>query len=120
MKIRYILQSEGAAIFGLAIVIYTMQGGSWWLFAALILAPDFAMLGYAFGLKIGSFSYNLVHNYTLPAILAATGIYLNDSTLTNISIIWCAHIGMDRMIGYGLKYSSGFKNTHLDKSPEPQ
>lgn len=120
MKIRYILQLEGAAIFGLALVVYASLGGSWWLFAALILAPDLSMIGYAFGLKIGAFCYNLAHNYVLPGILAVTGIYLNDNLFINIAIIWFGHIGMDRMIGYGLKYSSGFKHTHFSKLAEPQ
>lgn len=115
MKIRYILQSEGAAIFALALFTYTHLEGSWWLFSALILAPDISMIGYAFGLKIGTFSYNLVHNYILPAALVAIGIYLDNLLLTHIAIIWFVHIGMDRMIGYGLKYSSGFKHTHFTK-----
>lgn len=113
MKIRYILQLEGAAIFALSLFIYTNQAGSWWLFAALILAPDLSMIGYAGGLKVGAFCYNLAHNYALPAILVATGLYLDNTLLINAAIIWFAHIGMDRMIGYGLKYSSGFKHTHL-------
>lgn len=115
MKIRYILQSEGAAIFILAIVIYAKLGGSWLLFGALILAPDLSMIGYAFGLRAGTFCYNLVHNYMQPAVLALVGLYLNDNLLIHIAIIWFAHIGMDRMIGYGLKYSSGFKHTHFAK-----
>ncbi|PCI87942.1 MAG: hypothetical protein COB24_04170 [Hyphomicrobiales bacterium] len=115
MKIRYFLQLEGAAIFGLALFIYAYLGGSWWLFGALILVPDLSMIGYAFGLKVGTFCYNLMHNYILPAALAMMGVYLNDALLIQIAIIWFAHIGMDRMIGYGLKYSSGFKHTHFTR-----
>ncbi|MBL1421098.1 MAG: DUF4260 domain-containing protein [Alphaproteobacteria bacterium] len=115
MKIRYILQLEGAAIFALAILIYTNLSDSWWLFGGLILAPDLTMIGYAFGLKIGTFCYNLGHNYVFPAALAALGIYLSDNLLIHIAIIWFAHIGMDRAIQYGLKYSSGFKQTHINR-----
>jgi hypothetical protein len=32
-----------------------------------------------------------------------------------MALIWLAHIGMDRMLGYGLKYSGGFKDTHLGR-----
>lgn len=115
MKIRFVLQLEGAAILGTAIYLYAHLGGSWWLFGALILAPDVAMVFYAFGLKLGTFAYNLVHNYTLPSILLIIGISLNQNLLVNISIIWFAHIGMDKMVGYGLKYSTGFKDTHFEK-----
>lgn len=115
MKIRYILQLEGAAIFALSLFIYTYFGGSWWLFGALILAPDLAMIAYTFGAKAGAFCYNLVHIYIFPATLAVSGIYLNDNMFIHIAIIWFAHIGMDKMVGYGLKYSSSFKHTHFDR-----
>lgn len=115
MKIRHVLQLEGAAIFVLSLYLYTHMQGDWWLFGFLILSPDLAMIGYSLGLKVGTFCYNLVHNYVLPASLAAYGIYMNDDWLILLSIIWFAHIGMDRMIGYGLKYTSGFKNTHFEK-----
>lgn len=115
MKIRYILQLEGAAILALAVLIYANFGGTWWLFGLLILSPDLSMIGYALGLKAGTFCYNLLHNYVFPALLAVIGIYLGDDMLTNIAIIWFAHIGMDRMVLYGLKYSSGFKHTHLNR-----
>lgn len=115
MKIRYILQAEGAAIFVLALVIYTHLGGSWWLFGALILTPDLSMVGYVLGLKVGAFCYNFAHAYILPVALTMIGVYLNDILLSYIAVIWFAHIGMDRMIGYGLKYSSGFKHTHFTR-----
>lgn len=115
MKIKYILQIEGAAIFGLTLYLYAQFGGSWWLFGSLILAPDLAMVGYAFGLKVGTFCYNLVHNYTPAAALAMVGVYLEYNLLIHIAIIWFAHIGMDKMVGYGLKYTSSFKDTHFEK-----
>lgn len=115
MRIRYILQLEGAAIFILSLYLYAYMTGNWWLFGLLILLPDLAMLGYLGGAKIGAFCYNLVHNYVLPAILAAFGIYSGNPLLLQLSLIWFAHIGMDKMVGYGLKYSTGFKDTHFAK-----
>lgn len=115
MKIRYILQLEGAAIFMAALVLYAQLEASWWLFGALILAPDLAMAGYAFGPKIGTFCYNLLHNYVLPAVLVAVGLYVAETLYIHIAIIWVAHIGMDRAIQYGLKYNTGFKDTHISK-----
>jgi hypothetical protein len=31
-----------------------------------------------------------------------------------LSLIWTAHIGFDRLLGFGLKYSNRFKDTHLN------
>ncbi|MCJ8324276.1 MAG: DUF4260 domain-containing protein [Rhizobiales bacterium] len=115
MKIGYILQLEGAAIFMGALVIYAQSGASWWLFGALILAPDLAMVGYGFGPKIGTFCYNLLHNYVLPAVFVVVGLYFAEILYIHIVIIWIAHIGMDRAIQYGLKYNTGFKDTHINR-----
>jgi Domain of unknown function (DUF4260) len=32
-----------------------------------------------------------------------------------VALIWFAHIGMDRTVGYGLKYPTSFKDTHLQR-----
>jgi hypothetical protein len=32
-----------------------------------------------------------------------------------IALIWANHIGIDRMLGYGLKYAEGFRFTHLGR-----
>lgn len=32
-----------------------------------------------------------------------------------VALIWLLHIGFDRAIGYGLKYPSSFKETHLGR-----
>jgi Domain of unknown function (DUF4260) len=35
--------------------------------------------------------------------------------MTQVGLIWLAHIGIDRVLGYGLKYPTGFKDTHLSR-----
>jgi hypothetical protein len=112
---RRILMFEGFALFALCIFVYSKLGFSWWLFAALILAPDLGMIGYLRGPKLGSQLYNVVHITPLPLALGVYG-YLSDWRLgIALAAIWLAHIGMDRMLGYGLKYESGFSNTHLGR-----
>jgi hypothetical protein len=32
-----------------------------------------------------------------------------------VALIWFAHISMDRTVGYGLKYPTSFKDTHLER-----
>ena len=86
---------------------------------AALLVPDVSMLGYLFSKKLGAYVYNLFHSYTLPAALLAFGFFVGQPLTVSIALIWFAHIGMDRMIGYGLKYRSNFKDTHLSRRLEP-
>jgi hypothetical protein len=30
-----------------------------------------------------------------------------------VPLIWIGHIGFDRVLGYGLKYPTAFRDTHL-------
>lgn len=85
---------------------------SWWWIAA-ILVPDIFMLGYVANNSIGAFIYNLGHSLILPLILLIVGLSVGRALLITWSCVWCAHIGMDRMLGYGLKKRSGFRKTHL-------
>jgi hypothetical protein len=103
---------EGAAMLGLGIVAYAWLGQSWLIFALLFLAPDLAMLGYLRSTAVGTISYNLVHTYAAPALLALLGLAVGPLAF-GLAAIWTAHIGFDRVLGYGLKYSSGFDQTHL-------
>jgi len=111
--VRAILRLEGAAAFAAAIAFYAHAGYSWPLFALLILAPDLAMLPYLIGPRAGAFAYNLVHTYALALPFGVAAFALGSPLATAIGLIWIAHIGMDRMLGYGLKYTSGFGDTHL-------
>lgn len=115
LKLNIMLQLEGLGVFLGAIAVYYALNGTWWLFALLLLAPDLAMLGYLVDKKVGATSYNLIHWYLLPGILFAIGILTTTEIIMQFAVIWFAHIGMDRTIGYGLKYPSDFKDTHLQR-----
>jgi len=110
-----LLRLEGLAAFAGALAAYAYLGGAWTLFAALLLAPDLAMLGYLGGPRIGAAAYNLSHAYFTPLALAAAGLAFGAPTALSLALIWIAHIGMDRALGYGLKYASGFSDTHLGR-----
>lgn len=112
---RYILQGEGALIAIAGIVLYAQHGFSWLLFAALILVPDLAMIGYLRGPRVGAILYNLGHSYIAPLILLAVAQWVDSETTVAIGLIWGVHIGADRALGYGLKYPEGFKSTHLGR-----
>jgi hypothetical protein len=110
---RLWLGLEAASVFIVAIAAYAHGGHSWLLFAAVFLLPDASFLGYLAGSRFGAVSYNVAHTYVGPLILAAA-LHIAGRPLS-IPLIWIAHIGFDRMLGYGLKYDAGFGFTHLGR-----
>jgi Domain of unknown function (DUF4260) len=116
---RLILRLEGAALAVAAIILFPHTGCSWWLFAALILAPDLSMAGYLAGARIGAGVYNAVHTTLAPIALGLLAFELNRKTVLAIALIWLAHVGIDRALGYGLKYASAFGATHLGSIGRP-
>lgn len=112
---KILLQLEGAAILLLSLYFYSYNQFSWLLFFVLLFVPDISMIGYLFNNKVGAVLYNLFHTYSLPIGAVILGVLLSSGVVLEIGLIWSAHIGMDRMIGYGLKYSTHFKDTHLNR-----
>jgi hypothetical protein len=112
---RRLLRLEGMAVFAAALVIYAHIGSSWWLFAGLFFVPDLSMLGYLAGQRTGAMLYNLGHWYAFPAACIAWGCAGQSTLPLIVGLIWAAHIGLDRALGYGLKYAEGFGFTHLGK-----
>jgi hypothetical protein len=110
-----LLRLEGAAIFGAAIALYLHADYSVLALLILFLAPDLSFLGYLAGRSIGAATYNAVHTEIWPIVLAAAGVLAGASVLTQLGLIWLAHIGIDRVLGYGLKYPTAFKDTHLGR-----
>ena len=111
--VRIMLRLEGLTLFAMMVVLYAHWGASWWLFALLFLAPDLSFIAYLAGPKIGALVYNAVHSYMAPGALMFVGLALTAPLLLSIATSWLAHIGIDRSLGYGLKYSAGFALTHL-------
>lgn len=111
--VRTWLRLEGAVLAAGAIWLYSQSGASWWLLALLALAPDLSFLGYLAGPRTGATIYNLVHSYVFPAIFLAAGVLLAVPLLQSIGLVWIVHIGIDRALGYGLKYPNAFSSTHL-------
>lgn len=108
-----ILRLENAALAVLALYAYQQFGFNWLTFAIFILAPDIAALGYLINPRVGAICYNLAHSWILAAATVLAAHLLANDTLMLAGLIWAAHIGLDRSVGYGLKRYSGFKDTHL-------
>jgi hypothetical protein len=110
-----LLRLEGFAVAAVSAVLYARTGASWGLFAALWLVPDISMLGYLYRPCWGARCYNTLHTYVVPGVLALSALLLHAPALLPIALIWINHIGIDRLLGYGLKYSDGFGFTHLGR-----
>ena len=116
MQVKSFLRVESAVIFVFSTLIYFFAAkGPWWLFVVLILAPDIFMLGYLINKKLGAFLYNIFHIYFWPLLLIIIGLFTDNLWFIWIGFIWMAHIGLDRAVGYGLKYRDSFKTSHLQK-----
>jgi hypothetical protein len=113
--VRTLLRLEGLTLFAGMILLYAIGDGSWWVFVILFLAPDLSFTAYLAGPKVGAIVYNGAHSYLGPMALMATGFGMNWPLALSIAMIWLAHIGMDRAVGYGLKYFAGFGFTHLGR-----
>ena len=107
------LRLEGLAVLALAVLLYARGGHSWLLFAALFLVPDVSFLAYLAGPRVGAAAYNVVHSYVGPVVAAALAVGTGRPPV--LACIWAAHVGFDRALGYGLKYPSGFADTHLGR-----
>lgn len=109
---RLWLRAENLFIFGIALLAYHWLDASWFTFLFLFLLPDLSMLGYAAGKKIGAASYNAAHSYIAPVVWLLIG-QIEPFFSPQIALIWVAHIALDRVLGFGIKTTEGFRHTHL-------
>ena len=112
------LRLEGLAVMLLSVLLYGRSGESWWLFGGFFFVPDVSMLLYLLSKEAGSVGYNLVHTYALPLILLGLAVWRHRLAWAAMPLIWTAHIGFDRALGYGLKYPGSFEETHLGRIGE--
>lgn len=109
------LKLEELLMFILGVFAFNQLSFAWWWFVVLILIPDLGMLGYLINTKIGAIVYNAFHHKGIAIITFLLGTYLQNDVLKLAGIILFSHGSLDRVFGYGLKYSSSFYETHLGK-----
>jgi len=110
---KNLIRMEEFSIFLLSIFLFSKLSYPWWLFPLLFLLPDLSMIGYFKSPKIGAVVYNVIHHRALSLFILGAGYYLNSEISMLIGIILFSHSTLDRVFGYGLKYSDNFKHTHL-------
>lgn len=113
--VNILLRLEGLTLFIGMMMLYWSWDGSWLVFALLFFVPDLSFLAYLSDAKFGALVYNAAHSYMAPVSLLTLGFGLGSPLTLSIALIWLAHIGIDRALGYGLKYSAGFGFTHLGR-----
>ena len=110
---KNLLKLEEAFMFGLSIFLFSKLDYAWWWYPVLILAPDLSMVGYLMDTRLGAITYNFIHHKALGISLFVLGVILANQLLQLTGLILFGHSSMDRTLGYGLKYSDSFQNTHL-------
>lgn len=113
--VRVVLRLEALCVLAAALVAYSKTGSGWGTFALFFFAPDLSFIGYLGGKRAGAISYNLAHSYVGGVACLALSVILSEPALLCAGLIWCAHVGFDRALGYGLKYAEGFGFTHLGR-----
>lgn len=111
------LRLEGGVALVASTYLYARAPGSWWVFAVCFFTPDLSFFAYLLGPRPGAVAYNCVHTYVAPALLA--GVANAAGWPLDLALIWTAHIGLDRLLGYGLKYPTAFQDTHLGRLGKP-
>ena len=115
MTINKIVRIENGCAFAISFYIYMLLDFPIWLFFVLLLVPDITMIGYVINKEIGAVVYNFGHSFISPLLMVLSYFYFTKDYLLIISIIWLAHIFMDRLLGFGLKYGDSFNKTHIQK-----
>src|SRR6266700_1564018 len=109
-----LLRLEGASVLLLCIFFYAQHEGNWIIYLLLLFTPDLSMLGYLINTHVGAYIYNIIHTYVLSIALLAIALLTNNTLLLLLTLILLSHIGLDRLLGFGLKYPTVFKDTHLN------
>jgi hypothetical protein len=112
---KTLLRAEGLVMFAAALVLYLDAGYSVVALIVLFLVPDISFLAFLVNARIGAVAYNALHTEVFPLALGTAGLLAESDVPVQVALIWLAHIGVDRMLGYGLKYPTAFADTHFQR-----
>lgn len=121
MKTIIKLEEAAMTLGAMYVLSFHMLGLPAWLWCILFFIPDISFIGYYLNNRFGARLYNLFHHKGIAIALAFFGYIFSNEMLIATGILLFAHASFDRILGYGLKYETGFKDTHLgslQKQPE--
>ncbi|RZL13173.1 MAG: DUF4260 family protein [Hymenobacter sp.] len=110
---KSLLKLEELAEMLLALFVFAHLPYAWWMLPATFLLPDLSMVGYVAGPRVGAMCYNVVHHKGLAVAVGVGGWVLGQPLLVLAGTVLLLHSAFDRLLGYGLKYATGFQDTHL-------
>jgi hypothetical protein len=113
--VRRWLRLEGVTAFAFGWFGWVALGGDLVWFLPILLLPDIVMLGYLRGPHAGAIAYNVGHNWFVGGLVLGAGLLLASVPLALAGTVLIAHTGIDRLLGYGLKYPTSFQDTHLGR-----
>jgi hypothetical protein len=117
-RANYLLRAEGLiALIVFCFIYQKLSPSHWGLFLLLFLSPDVSLLGYLLPNRNAAAAfYNLAHSYVIPLALGLIAWKQGWLVAEQFSLIWLAHIGFDRSLGYGLKMPGAFNYTHIQSA----
>jgi hypothetical protein len=110
---KNLLKTEELAEALLALAVFARLPYAWWVLPAAFLLPDLSMVGYLAGPRVGAACYNFAHHKAVAVSLGMAGWWLDQPALELAGTVLFFHSAVDRLLGYGLKYATGFRYTHL-------
>ena len=110
---KNLLKLEELAEVLLALFVFAHLPYAWWMLPATFLLPDLSMLGCLAGPRVGALCYNLAYHKALAVAVGVSGWWLEQPVLVFAGTVLLFHSALDRLLGYGLKYTTSFHDTHL-------
>ena len=111
MKTLVKLEELGEFLF--SIYLFSLLPFPWWFYPLFFFVPDLSMLGYLAGPQFGAITYNLIHHKAIALSLFAAGSLFHIPVMSLIGVVLLGHSSLDRVLGYGLKFSNSFNHTQL-------
>jgi len=110
---KTLLRLEELFLALLTVYLFAGLDFAWWWYPILLLTPDLGMIGYLVSPRVGAVTYNLAHHKGVAVLLFVVGGYVQIPVLQLVGLVILGHSSLDRVLGYGLKYSDSFQHTHL-------
>lgn len=100
-------------VFGGMVIVGVLLFGLWWVWFLVLVVFEISVVVYLVGLWIGVFVYNLMYFYVVLFLLMIFGVGFGVMLLIVVGGLWLVYIGILCVMGFGLKYLSGYCDIYL-------